>query len=434
MTSIPRDKAFLHGVTCRPGPPQGLLARPALTEDGSTSWVPIAYRVSGAQDVLDQAGQGLSEGPARAEALAARLACLGVPLSWAEPDIVSDAKALSEVARARGVSSLGLIRGDPSLVLDLQIGAWFDAPWLPRLVRRAPASDAVFGLLRGNPLALALDRAFWRGVRSEATAAEWDRLTRSSYVALLYHRIAPEAPTEEERLHVPPAAFDRQLRLLNALRFRPLAPEELFRFHEQSSTALSRRSYVVTADDGFLDAAQAFRRHRLQRPQLFVATRLVEQGRVDWSAAPLASWNELRAAVDEGVAIGSHTRRHWSLSDSSAERLVDELVGSLADLRERLGDVLPIVAYPHGHHDGSTRTAAASAGYRAAYTTAPGRNSAGMDPYALRRISVKSWDGRLSFLWKVLTGQPLPSWWERRRRRVYRTRQRLRSGSDSTSS
>jgi polysaccharide deacetylase len=426
------EMAFLHGVTCRPAPPVRLLGRATLADDGSTSWVPIPYRVSGAQDILDEAGRGLSGGPARAEALAARLAHLEVPLSWAEPTVVSDAHALWKLAWARGVSSLGLIRGDPSLVLELQIGGWFDAPWLPRLMRRLPPADTVLRRMRGR-LAYALDRAFWRGVRSVATAAEWDRLTRSSYVALLYHRIAPDAPIEEERLHVSPPAFDRQLRLLEALRFRPLAPAELFRFHEQLSTALSSRSYVVTADDGFLDATHAFRRYPLQRPQLFAATRLVEKERVEWSEAPLASWGELRAAASEGVAIGSHTRRHCSLSGLSAERLVDELDGSLADLRERLGDVLPIVAYPHGRHDGSTRKAAAAAGYRAAYTTAPGRNSAGIDPYALRRISVKAWDGRLSFLWKVLTGQPLPTWWERRRLRIYRRRQHQRSRWESIS-
>jgi peptidoglycan/xylan/chitin deacetylase (PgdA/CDA1 family) len=133
------------------------------------------------------------------------------------------------------------------------------------------------------------------------------------------------------------------------------------------------------------------------------------------------------------VAIGSHTRRHFPVPGATAERLRDELAGSLADLRERLQQALPILAYPHGRNDTAARAAADAAGYRAAYTTAPGRNSPGTDPYRLRRISVKAWDSHLSFLWKVLTGQPLPPWWERRRLRAHRRRAQSR-GLDSTSS
>ena len=433
--SLMSESAVLHAVTCRTASlPIGVLGRPSLTEDGSTSWLPVAHRVSATRDVLEEAGRGLPECAAHPEALAVRLVRLGVRLSWGKPDVVPSPGALAEIARSRGSASLQLIRRDPSLMVDLQIGAWFDAPWLPRLVRRVPLARMALRRLRGNPLAYSLDSVYWQGVRATATTAEWKRLTRSSYAVLLYHRIVAEAPAGEERLWVTPRAFDRQLRLLRALGFRPLAPEELFRLHEQTATVLPRRRYVLTADDGFLDAAHALRRHSRQRPQLFVATGLVDRGRVEWSSDALASWSELRAAEDDGVAIGSHTRRHHSLPDSSPERLVDELGGSLADLRERLRVALPIIAYPQGRHDEPTRATAAAAGYRAAFTTAPGRNSPGTDPYRLRRISVKAWDTRLSFLWKVLTGQPLPLWWERQRLRAYRRRQPHGSGADNTSS
>jgi peptidoglycan/xylan/chitin deacetylase (PgdA/CDA1 family) len=301
------------------------------------------------------------------------------------------------------------------------------------LMRRVSGLDPMLRRLRGKFLEHGLDRAFWRGVRSETTDVEWRRLTRCSYVALLYHRMALEAAPGEERLYVAPAAFDWQLRLLRRCRFRPLPPDDLLRFHEDPAARLPGRNYVVTADDGFLDASEALRRHSAQRPQLFVTTRLVG-GQAEWSPAPLAGWDDLRAAACEGLAIGSHTRRHASLPELPAERLADELAGSLADLRERLDDVLPILAYPQGRFNEAVASAAAAAGYRAAYTTAPGRNSGGTDRYALRRISVKAWDGRLSFLWKVFTAQPLPPWWEARRLRAYERRRRQRGGLDNSSS
>lgn len=423
------ERAVLHGVACPSLElPLGVLGRPALAEDGSTGWLPIATRVTATDAFLEEVGTELPAGAARAEALAARLARRGWRLSWGEPDLVASPRMLRQLAWARGSSAVELVRSDPSLLRDLQLGAWFDAPWLPRLVRRLPSAQRAVGLGHGYRL----DKLFWEGVRSAATSAEWRRFTRSSYVVLLYHRIVDEVPPGEERLYVTPEAFDRQLRLLEALRFRPLPPEEQLAVHEQSSV-LSTRRYVVTADDGFPDAVHAFRAHSDCSPQLFVPTQLVEGGRLEWSTDELAPWRELRAAEDEGVAIGSHTRRHSSLSGAGAERLSDELRGSLVDLRQRLQEALPILAYPHGRNDAGARAAAAAAGYRAAYSTAPGRNSPGTDPYRLRRISVKAWDGRLSFLWKVFTGQPLPPWWERRRLRAHRRRAHSR-GVDSTSS
>jgi peptidoglycan/xylan/chitin deacetylase (PgdA/CDA1 family) len=426
------DEAFLHGVTCAAAP-LGVLERSAFADDGSVRRLPIPYRVSAPPELLEEAARGLPDGPAYAEAIAVRLSRLGVQPAWAAPDVVPDARTLWKIARERGASSVELVRTDPSLTRELQIGAWFDGPWLPRLVRRVSGLDPILRRVRGKALEHGLDRAFWRGVRSEATDKEWTRLTRSSYVALLYHRMALETSPGEERLHVAPVAFDRQLRLLHRWRFRPLSPDELLRFHEDPAATLPGRNYVVTADDGFLDAAEALGRHSSDRPQLFVTTRLVG-GRAEWSLAPLAGWDDLRAAARKGVSIGSHTRRHASLPGLGAERLTDELAGSLADLREMLDDVLPILAYPHGRHDEAAASAAAAAGYRAAYTTLPGRNSGGTNPYALRRISVKAWDGRLSFLWKVLTGQPLPSWWEARRLRAYDRRRRQGGGVDKSSS
>jgi peptidoglycan/xylan/chitin deacetylase (PgdA/CDA1 family) len=426
------DEALLHGVTCAAAPLH-VLGRSAFADDGSVRRLPIPYRVSAPQTLLDEATRGLPDGPANAEAIAVRLGRLGVQRAWAAPDVVPDVKTLWKIAWERGASSVELMRTDPSLLRDLQIGAWFDGPWLSRLARRVSGLEPMLRRVRGKPIEHGFDRAFWRGVRSATTDAEWIRLTRSSYVVLLYHRMALEVSPGEERLYVAPAAFDRQLRLLHRCRFRPLPPDELLRFHEDPAATLRGRNYVVTADDGFLDAAEAFRRHSNNRPQLFITTRLVG-GRMEWSSAPLAGWDDLRAAACEGVAIGSHTRRHASLPGLGAERLADELAGSLADLREMLDDALPILAYPHGRHDEAAASAAAAAGYRAAYVTSPGRNSGGTNPYALRRISVKAWDGQLSFLWKVLTGEPLPSWWEARRLRAYERRRRQGGGKDRSSS
>jgi hypothetical protein len=105
------------------------------------------------------------------------------------------------------------------------------------------------------------------------------------------------------------------------------------------------------------------------------------------------------------------------LTELADGTLDEELAQSLDELRARLAHPPPFLAYPHGRHDAAVRTAAEGAGYRLAYTTRPGRNGAGTDPYSLRRVGIKDWDGGASFVWKVATGEHVPRRWERLRLR-----------------
>jgi peptidoglycan/xylan/chitin deacetylase (PgdA/CDA1 family) len=321
-----------------------------------------------------------------------------------------------------------VVRADPSLLTELQLGAFFNVYWPSRLLRRALAA-APATLLTSLPLTVAADAAFWAGVRSAATDEEWARLTGSSYVVLTYHRLAGERVPGQERLDVDPAMFRRHLRWLRRLGFRPLSSEELLVFHSDPSATLPRRSFVLTADDGFRDAVTAMNGEVSAKPQVFVNTAWVG-GLAPWANdRPLADWDELRQLAAAGAAIGSHARTHGRLPHSPPELLDEELAGSLSELRAQVPSAIPVLAYPHGSHDGRVRAAAIRAGYRGAFTTETGRNGAGTDPYCLRRVSIKDWDGPLSVLWKSMTGELVPpewDWWTRRLRAArLKTRRRI---------
>jgi peptidoglycan/xylan/chitin deacetylase (PgdA/CDA1 family) len=243
---------------------------------------------------------------------------------------------------------------------------------------------------------------------------------------LTYHRLAGERVPGQERLDVDPAMFRRQLRWLRRLGFRPLSSEELVRFHLDPSAVLPRRSFVLTADDGFRDAVAEIHDQVSARPQVFVNTASVGGVASFADDRELATWDELRELAAAGVSIGSHARTHGRLAHSPTGLLDEELSGSLRELQGEIPTAIQVLAYPHGSHDERVRGAAIEAGYRAAYTTETGRNAAGTDPYCLRRVSVKDWDGPLSVLWKTVTGELVPSAWDRWMQRLRRARLRTR--------
>jgi peptidoglycan/xylan/chitin deacetylase (PgdA/CDA1 family) len=335
--------------------------------------------------------------------------------------VLPDARSYIQACHARGVSSVEIIRGDQSLLTELQLGAFFNVYWPSRALRRL-LSFGRARVLRSLPLAIAADAAFWAGARSAATDEEWARLAGSSYTVLTYHRLAGEGSPGQERLDVDPAMFRRHLRWLRRLGFRPLSSEELAEFHANPTATLPRRSFVLTADDGFRDAVSTIRDHTSAKPQLFVNTALVGGTASFADGRPLASWDELRELAAAGVAIGSHARTHDRLAQTPPELLDEELAGSLRELQAHVPSAIPVLAYPHGSHDELVRAAAVRAGYRAAFTTETGRNGAGTDPYCLRRVGVKDWDGPLSLLWKTVTGELVPPAWDRWTRGLRRAR------------
>ena len=380
----------------------------------------LVHALSGPPDALREASAGLGAGPATAEAAAVRLARQGVAAAPGEPAREVDRRALVALCREHGRDAVRVLREDPGLVTQTWAGGWWAAGWRTRLVRRLALAGGP-APLRTPPRVLA-DVAFWQGVEEAATAQEWARLTRSSYVVLCYHRLAGLAKPGQERMDVAPAALARQLGVLRVLGFRPLAPDELLAFHRDPAGVLPRRRYVVTADDGFDEAVDVLTRHAARAPQVFAVTRSVA-GRSTWLGdEPLAGWDDLDRLRAAGGVVGSHARRHVPLDELTDDELAGELAGSREDLRAALpGPAGPdLLAYPHGRHDRRVVAAARAAGYAAAYTTAQGRNGAGTDPWCLRRVEPKAWDTTASFLWKVLTGESPPRRWERRLERRWR--------------
>lgn len=380
----------------------------------------LALDVRGPQTLLDQACAGLGDGPASAEAVAVRLRQAGVALVPGPPVERVDRSRLAALMTARGRDAVRVMRADPTLLSQLQVGSWWVGGPKVRLVRRAALAVRLpTGRLPARVLA---DVAFWRGVRSAAAPREWRRLTASSYVVLCYHRLAGLAKPGQERMDVAPHALRRQLNLLRVAGWRPVSASDLVAFHTEPDAVLPRRRYVLTADDGFAEAINELSGHTGHLPQVFAVTQAVGTTAAWLGDEPLADWDDLRRLQAGGALVGSHARRHLPLDELDDDEVRMQVTASLADLREQMEVDVALLAYPHGRHDQRVLDATGEAGYAAAYTTAQGRNGAGTDRWCLRRVEPKAWDTLASFAWKVLTGESPPARWERRLTRRWQRR------------
>jgi peptidoglycan/xylan/chitin deacetylase (PgdA/CDA1 family) len=120
----------------------------------------------------------------------------------------------------------------------------------------------------------------------------------------------------------------------------------------------------------------------------------------------LMNADELRAlAASPLVELGSHTLRHTSLAEASAEEALDEMTASKAALEEIIGRPVTAFAYPKAGYSAAAPDAARRAGYDYAVTSG---DLGGWTPYDLRREPIDALDGRLTFalktrgLWKGL--------------------------------
>jgi peptidoglycan/xylan/chitin deacetylase (PgdA/CDA1 family) len=131
----------------------------------------------------------------------------------------------------------------------------------------------------------------------------------------------------------------------------------------------------------------------VQDPESFIATleEACDSPRPGPSERCFLSWDEAASMVRGGMAIGSHTHSHETLSRLSEERQLDELVTSKRELEERLGIPVHTISYPVGRLESFssvTRAAAVKAGYRVAFSFYGGCNPFGaIDPYDVRRYA-----------------------------------------------
>ena len=204
---------------------------------------------------------------------------------------------------------------------------------------------------------------------------------------LTYHSIDGSGSV----ISLAPDVFRRQMEWLARSQVRTLTLGDLGTAPEDEDAV------ALTFDDGFVnfDRTVAPIISDLGLPAtLFVVTNRVgldnrwngvSDGRVP--ALPLLDWTALGRLVEDGVALGSHTRSHPDLRSLSGDRLADELAESSAVIAREVGAEPEAIAYPYGGWDERV-TAGAREYYRMGLTTGLRAIDPGDDPICLPRLDM----------------------------------------------
>jgi peptidoglycan/xylan/chitin deacetylase (PgdA/CDA1 family) len=216
---------------------------------------------------------------------------------------------------------------------------------------------------------------------------------------LMYHSVAPY---DQDPYHVTvrPARFEQQLRWLHRRGLRGTSMRELLAARRDGA---DRGLVGLTFDDGYADFCEyvlpALARFGFTATVFVIAD--LFGGVNSWDEAgprkALMTAEEIRHAAERGMEIGSHGRRHVSLTSTGNGERTAEVSGSRAILQEVSGQEVAGFCYPYGHLDGLAVNAVRAAGYR--YGCAIWRSQlTGL--HALPRTYIGDHDGSLRLLAK----------------------------------
>ncbi len=186
-----------------------------------------------------------------------------------------------------------------------------------------------------------------------ASVRNWVHRLRGRFpVIILYHHLVTDRP---HPMGVPTESFLKQVEFIRKY-YRIVSLSEAIEMLTNNNVKIP--TVVLTFDDGYKDNfinLRAVTEETGIRAALFVCTQNVsaqqefrhDLQRGQRSFLPL-TWEQIAYLSQDGFEIGSHTRSHFDCGSSDPEALQAEIVGSKADLEQRLG-LVSFFSFPWGH-------------------------------------------------------------------------------------
>jgi len=214
---------------------------------------------------------------------------------------------------------------------------------------------------------------------------------------MMYHSVNtvkhPESPT------VTPDYFQYHMDFLEENGYDVISLEDLTA-GVKGEKKLSRKSVVITFDDGFEDNyTSAF---SVLKKYQFPATIFVPSGKIGEPGR--LKWPQLREMIKNNIEIGSHGHKELYLPDLSHARQYEEIVKSENILEEKLGVQVKSLSYPIGGFSKDIKRMVIESGYKAACATNRGYDPRNKDVYELNRIRFGNADKSNMILRAKLSG------------------------------
>lgn len=225
---------------------------------------------------------------------------------------------------------------------------------------------------------------------------------------LMYHSIAKMPSSEVMRsLHVHPAAFERQMRLLKWLGYRVTGITEALNLRDSGHDKI----VALTFDDAY----QNFYTHALPvlnqfgfSATVYVVSDLIGQyNRWDEltgiSRNPLMDYRQITECVQNAIEIGAHGCSHASLTEPNTDVRYE-----VEESKKTIEKLFPIkcqsFCYPYGHFNTLITKAVEEAGFGNAVSMIRSRVNRDDNPFLLPRIPINWRTTSVQFLVKLLTG------------------------------
>jgi peptidoglycan/xylan/chitin deacetylase (PgdA/CDA1 family) len=219
---------------------------------------------------------------------------------------------------------------------------------------------------------------------------------------LMYHVVsAPQAGAPYPDLYTPKKIFAAQMKGLSKRGYHGVTLAQVDDFWRRGY-ALPSKPIVISFDDGYLSHYT----HALPVLKALGWPGVLNLEINNVRPGDLTA-GQVRALIDAGWEVDSHTVSHPDLTTVGDSQLRQELVASRAYLRKHFGVPADFFCYPAGRFDGRVVAAVKAAGYRAATTTEPGLASPKL-PFTLNRIRVDGQDGVGGLMTKLANPTAVP--------------------------
>lgn len=219
---------------------------------------------------------------------------------------------------------------------------------------------------------------------------------------LVYHHIQEPAKSD---VSCTPAQFDAQMIAIKEAGFTPLTIPQTRSFLTGTLAENIKKPVLITFDDGYESlyeyALPVSKKYGIPMAVFIVTSRIGQKPQF----AKYLTADEIKEMNASGFwYFGSHTHNlhtesikiYSAFGGGKVNPMLEELRADLEEsskcLENILGSKPDIIAWPYGKHNSEYTTIARLEGYKMHFTSLPGYNEPGTNPYSIKRIPVSARD------------------------------------------